>query len=152
MPCKANERYEATVTGAETTENERTGNAAITITFSTSDGEISRDFFLTQAAAPHTGKVLKTLGASDAQLGTDEFYADPLAVLRDAKCSITTIQKSGKDGRVYVEVEWVNSSKPKASTQAISRAAALFRREPLAIDTTGDDWTAGAVPPPETRW
>lgn len=149
MPCRANERYEAVVTAAETTENEKTHNAAVTITFSTSDGEITRDFYLTAAAAPHTGRVLKTLGASDAQLADEDFFPNVGQVLTGAKCSITTIETKGNDGKSYVEVQWVNGSKPRADKAACAKAASLFRKEPPATDSTGDDWTAGATPPPE---
>lgn len=147
-------RYNAEVIGAEMSMVGTTDpKPVIWVNFRTEDGNISTNLFLTPAAQKYTAEKLQTLGASAAQLREREFYENPGAVLIGAHVQIVTEIKSTESGKPFTEVKYINPLRVKPSTDMIGNVASSMAALLGGPEAGGDDWAAGANPPPErTRW
>ena len=130
MAIEGGQKYDAVVLAAKTTEA-KDGKPGIWVNFQCFDGPgaavgmISKTIWLTLANKEFARKALKTLGATDQQLTSKEFFADVGAALNGAECSIVT-EQTEYNGVKRVEVKWINARVKAASATALERAGSLF--------------------------
>src|ERR1019366_4269354 len=91
MPVKADETYEAKVTGAHATVNEK-GTLAIALAYGTSDGPITKPWYVTENTVERLKEnLLKCFGITEAQLQDEKFVNEGInEFLAGQTCSIVT--------------------------------------------------------------
>jgi hypothetical protein len=154
MAVKAEERYEATVRSAIFTTSNEKGTLGLSITFDTSDGDITHTFYVTENTAERLAENLdKCFSVTKAQLDDDAFLEGGInAFLKGKPCSITTEWKKDANGNqykdakgnTYADVQWMNPSRSgkKAEGASIKKLKSIFGGK-----TTSDDQG-----PPPVDW
>jgi hypothetical protein len=132
MPIEADRSYAAVVMAAQLTES-NAGTPGLWVRFALAEdqdheevvGTKAKTIWITQASRDMGEKQIKALGATEAQLKTRDFWADPGAVLVGARCSVTT-EETEYHGKKRVEIKFINRLQKSASAAAIDRAMAMF--------------------------
>lgn len=159
MSVQAGEKYEAVVSSASYTENDK-GTKGIFLSYKTGDGIVDRTFYVTENTIDRLKENLKEcFGITDEQLEDKAFLRDQLCQFITGKnCSITTeltkdsngnIYKD-KNGKTYVGVQWMNPSRAgkRITEDGFDKMAGLFgaaasrprggNEEPPPVEWGGD--------------
>lgn len=129
MPIAADQRYDAVVYGARSTEA-KDGKFGIRVTFDClvngkPEGRADKTIWITQNNREQSEKELRAMGVTSEDLARREFWADPGSLLRGRECNVTTEEREYR-GRLHIEVKWINRRVKPASESAIERAMAVF--------------------------
>ena len=126
MSVLPDKHYAATLVQIQSTESAN-GNFALHVEFKTADGIVSRDLWITPAALEKTREAMETLGATNEQMGDWEWLQNPQSLISGKQVDIKTVTKESQDGTSsWVEVQWINPLRRKASKEKAKAAAALL--------------------------
>jgi hypothetical protein len=156
MPVLPDKHYAATLVEIQSTESAN-GNFGLHVTFKTDDGNVSRDLWVTQAALDKTRDALAALGATNGQMGDWEWLQNPQSLINGKQVDVKTVTKESQDGTSsWVEVQWINPLRRKASTEKARAAAALLfytpQRESGSAYGIGGPMPGRTNEPPEPVW
>ena len=130
MPVLPDKHYVATLVDIQSTESNN-GNFGLHVEFKTADGIVSRDLWITTAALEKTREALETLGATNEQMGDWEWLRNPQSLINGKQVDIKTVTKESQDGTSsWVEVQWINPLRRKASEDKARGAARLLWNTP----------------------
>lgn len=152
MPIQSDQRYDAVVYGARSTEA-KDGKFGIRVTFDClvngkPEGKADKTIWITQNNREQSEKELRAMGVTSEDLARREFWADPGSLLRGRECSVVTEEREYR-GNLHIEVKWINRRVKPASESAIERAMAVFASGgSSAFESSGFDDDPGPEDPP----
>ena len=166
MSVQINQKYEATVTSAAVTVNDK-GTLGLGISYATVDGPISKTWYITASTVDRFKEmVFKCFGVTEERLQDEGFIQNGFGrALANQPCEITTQESKDKNGNVrtdkngvpYAEVQWMNPSRlgRKADADGIKRVVSIFGGTPSSgsanqkspTSDPGGDWPSDGDAP-----